>query len=188
MNSLHQFFGQYFQLSQEFKNALERVTTVLELKKGEIVVDTGQTCRHMYFIQEGTLRTFYVYDGREITSWFYGKDTYMTQWGSYFFEKQSTEVLEATEATKLLAIEKKDLEHLYTEFAAFEHFARIFSEEQMALMEEFYRGFMFMSAEEKYSSLLYYYPDIEQHVNLGHIASFLGISQETLSRIRKKLI
>ena len=67
-----------------------------------------------------------------------------------------------------------------------QEFGRLMVEEQLTFLDYFYRGFMFMSAKEKYNLLLSIFPDVTQRVNLGHIAAVLGISLETLSRIRKK--
>jgi len=69
---------------------------------------------------------------------------------------------------------------------AFERFGRILMEEQLAFIDYYFKGVLFMTAKEKYSLLLSYFPDITQRVNLGHIASFLGITQETLSRLRSR--
>ena len=78
------------------------------------------------------------------------------------------------------------MEQLYQESPQFERFGRKMYEQQLAYLDAFYKGYLFMTAKERYDLLLSVFPDVTQRVNLGHIASFLGISQETLSRIRAK--
>ena len=73
---------------------------------------------------------------------------------------------------------------LIHEYRQFEGFARLLAEEQITFTDQFFKGYMFLSAMEKYQLLLQYFPDIELRVKLTYIASFLGISRETLSRIR----
>ena len=84
----------------------------------------------------------------------------------------------------LLEISYEGMQDLYAQFARFERFGRVLMEEHLAFIDHFSRGYMFLSAKERYQQLLISFPDIELRVKLGQIASFLGISQETLSRIR----
>lgn len=178
----------YTTLSNDVGDQLKEVWKERTLKKGERLLDTDHICRYLYFMKSGTLRTFYFVDGKDITSWFYQKGEFITSWSSYFSETKSFEMIEATETTTIYYIKKSDLELLYDEYPELERFGRKMIEHQITFLEEFYKGFMFMNATDKYLALLTYYPKIEQHVNLSHIASFLGLTLETLSRLRKKII
>jgi len=91
-----------------------------------------------------------------------------------------------TEDSRIVSLSYETLHQLYADDPALQEFGRKMVEEQLVFLDYFYKGFMFMSASKKYELLLSIFPDVTQRVNLGHIASFLGISQETLSRIRKK--
>jgi len=84
----------------------------------------------------------------------------------------------------LFSFEYYDYKKLIETYPKFERFSRLLAEEQLAFIDLYSKGYMFMSAKEKYQLLLSNIPDIELRVKLGYIASFLGISQETLSRIR----
>ncbi len=181
------FLGSFIRVSDELADALRNIGKEVELKRGEKVLDEGSTCRHLYFLVDGTLRTYYFHEGKDVTSWIYAPNMVVTSWKSYVFEAPSDEMMEATEATQVVKFKKSELEKVYENFPDFERAGRLHSEYSMAIIEEFYRGFMFQSAEQKLRTLVSYYPDVTQRANLGHIASFLGISQETLSRIRKKM-
>ena len=87
--------------------------------------------------------------------------------------------------SELAYITKAGLMQLYDQYHKIERFGRMLAEEQLAAIDDYSRGFALLSAKEKYESLLSFFPDVTQRVNLGYIASMLGITQETLSRIRK---
>lgn len=140
----------------------------------------------LYFIKNGSARTFYYHDGKDITSWIYGDNALFTAWGSFYGRTPSFENIELLEDSVVQWIAHDDLQRLYVQHPKIQTFGRILAEEQVTFMDNFFKGFMFMSAKEKYDLLLSTFPDVSQRVNLGHIASFLGISQETLSRIRRK--
>lgn len=188
MDLLIEQFESYIQLSSELKNDLKSLWQERTLKKGERLLEIDEVCRNLYFIESGTLRTFYYIDGKDATSWFYQKEEFITSWSSYFTENKSTEMIEATETTSLYYIKKTDLESLYDKHTELDRFGRKIMEHQVVFLEEFYKGFMFMNATDKYLALQSFYPNIEQHVNLSHIASFLGLTLETLSRLRKKIM
>lgn len=86
----------------------------------------------------------------------------------------------------MYAITYDKYQKLIADFPAFGNFARLLAEEALAFLDYFSKSWSFLSASEKYALLQQYFPNIEQRVKLGQIATFLGISQETLSRIRKK--
>ena len=187
MESLIAYISRYIKVSDNLRDALTSYFEDLTVKKNDTLLDIGSTCRHVFFLQSGTLRTFYYTDGKDVTSWFYRGQVILTSWSSYHFEKHSFESIQATENSRVLRISKSDLELLYSDFPEMERFGRLMMEEQVSHLEEFYKDFMFMNAETKYKMLLAIYPKIDQHVNINHIASFLGLTRETLSRLRNKM-
>ena len=145
-----------------------------------------QYCRKLYFVEEGIFRTFYHYNGKDITSWFYPEGHFVTSWHGFLRQEASFEYVEALENSKVYAIEYDAYQQLFKRFPEFERFGRLLIEEQLAFIDSFSQGYMFLPAKKRYELLLAYLPDVELRVKLGHIASFLGISQETLSRIRSQ--
>ena len=109
-----------------------------------------------------------------------------TSWYSFFNGNTFSEPIEALEDCVAYRIYKSDLDCLYAEYRSFETCGRKLMEESVSFIDYFYKGYGFTSAKDKYDSLLAVYPDITQRAKLGHVASYLGISQETLSRIRGK--
>lgn len=187
MSKLDQFLsviGNYVDLSNGLKESLTQHSEIVELKRNEHLFDTGSTCRNMFFLVQGTIRSYGLYDGRDVTSWFYTTPTFLTSWSSYYNEKPALDFIQATEKSVVAVFPKNILNEIYLKHPKLEHYSRGIMEKAVADMEDFYRGFMFMPAEDRYHLLISQHPNLEQRVNLGHIASFIGISQETLSRLR----
>ena len=184
--SLIDYINARVQISNEIKDAVASVCKTEELKKNHLLLKEGMVSLRIYFIIKGSARTFYYHDGKDITSWIYRDGQLVTSWSSFYAQTPSFENVELTEHTKVSSISYDDLQRLYARFPKMQEFGRIMVEEQIAFLDYFYKGFMFMTAKEKYELLLSVFPNATLRVNLGYIASFLGISQETLSRIRKR--
>ena len=168
------------ELDARLRSAFEKV----DFKAGDHIADGNSIMRHLYFLESGTIRTYFYHDGRDISSWFYTEDMFFTSWYSFLYQEEESEGVEVLEDAKAYRISKTDLDALYKDFPEFNGFGRRLMEEQVAFLDYYFKAHSFISAKEKYDLLLAVYPDITQRVKLGHIASFLGISQETLSRIR----
>jgi len=168
------------------KESIKAFVQIEDLEKGYLLLKEGMVAHRIFFIQKGSARTFYDHNGKEVTSWFYREGQLLTSWSSFYERSPSYEGVELTENATISSISYDALHQLYNQYPKMQEFGRVMVEEQLIFLDYFYKGFMFMSAREKYDLLLSIFPDVTLRVNLGHIASFLGISQETLSRIRSK--
>ena len=157
-------------------------------KKGEVFLKEGQRCDHLYYILNGFTRVYYLdLAGNEITHWFCAEDSMITSPFSFLKRESNILFFEALEDTELLLINASQLEklilHLPELGEAFRHinaeFAMVLSRRIMSNHTE--------TAEERYLKLLKEHPLLFQKAKLSHIASFLGITQQSLSRIRKNL-
>ncbi|WP_420573871.1 Crp/Fnr family transcriptional regulator [Kordia sp.] len=166
---------------------LKRLQTDFERKEitqNTTILTQGSKANYLYFIENGTLHNYYYHDGKQISSWFYKEQQFITSWHSFYGQKPSFEEIECLEDCILYQISYDNYQKLIADFPAFGNFARLITEEILIFLDEFNKGWSFLSAKEKYQTLLSFFPDIELRVKLGYIASFLGISQETLSRLR----
>ena len=186
MKDFINFIKKYISISSETENAIIQIAKYQEYKKGTILLEQGKTCRKLYFLVSGTVRTYFYQNDKDVTHWIYINDSIFTSFNSYILQKPSVEFLETTEDSNIVSITYSEWQFLYKKYPELERFGRLIMEEQMAAIDEFYKGYYFLSAKEKYNLLIESYPEILQKANLGHIASMLGISQETLSRIRGK--
>ncbi|WP_299548057.1 Crp/Fnr family transcriptional regulator [Seonamhaeicola sp.] len=173
-------------LNPELQQRIENSFELKEAVQGEKILIQGNRANNLYFIEKGVLHNYYYHDGKQISSWFYKEDQFITSWYSFYARKQSFEEIECLEDCVLYQISYKEYQKLVADFPAFGNFARLLAEEMLTFIDEFSKGWSFLSAKEKYQLLLSYFPDVELRIKLGYIASFLGISQETLSRLRAK--
>ncbi len=186
MELLLDYIRNYVNLTDQSENLITETFAVREYPKGHILFNEGDTSRNLYFVLKGVCRTYHDHERKEITTWIYPEGYFVTAWSSFIFECPSSESVQVLEDTTMAYITKDSLNHLYDQDRLIERFGRHLAEEQLALLDDYSRGYDLMSAKEKYQSLLSFFPDVTQRVNLGYIASMLGITQETLSRIRRK--
>ncbi|WP_460219261.1 Crp/Fnr family transcriptional regulator [Psychroserpens sp. MEBiC05023] len=186
MDQFINYINQYVNLSKDAEEEIINLALIEEVPKGHILLKEGKTCERMYFIVNGTLRTYHYLNGKDITYWIYPENTMITSWHSYILRKPSSEYIETTEDSTLVSLTYNQWQELYLKHVKLERFGRLILEEQISLIDDFFKGYYFLSASEKYERLINAYPSILQRANLGHIASMLGVSQETLSRIRGK--
>jgi len=158
------------------------------VKKGDIFLKEGQRCSYLYYILVGFVRVYYLdLQGNEITHWFCAKDSIITSPFSFVKHEKNILFFEALEDTELILISSNQLEKLIQNLPplgeAFRHinaeFAMVLSRRIMSIHTE--------TAEERYLKLMKEHPLLFQKAKLSHIASFLGITQQSLSRIRKNL-
>jgi CRP-like cAMP-binding protein len=175
-------------LSQDLKDSIFEWTDVITFKKKEKLLHIGETSKYIYFIANGTLRSYYLDpEGNDNTSWFLFENELAISVFSFFSQKPSFESLEALEDSVLLRLSFNKLQQLYIEFPEFNYIGRILTEQYYIRSEAKANALRMLSANERYQQLLVQYPHIIQRVSLGHIASYLGITQHTLSRIRSKV-
>ncbi len=185
-SQFHEFINKRTIVSTGVLDAIIANSEIITVKKGHYLLKEGMTPNHIWFIAEGSVRTMYIYKDKEVTSWIYNNNQLVTAYGSFFKRIPAHESIQCTEDCTLISLTHQNLNSLYANHPKMAIFGRIIMEEIIGALDTFYKGFMFMTAKEKYEMILLYFPDITQRVNLGYIASFLGITQETLSRIRRK--
>jgi len=186
MNSLFEHINQYSPLGKNAMKSLGSVLKKVELVKGELLTTEGKVCQHVYFLEKGCLRGYYNLDGKEVTYWFAFENYIVTSFFSFITCKPGVENIQVLEDCTLWAISYEDLQKLYDKYSDMERLGRIMYERYYVMLEERFVSNHFKEARERYEYLMENAPHILQRVPLGHVASYLGITQETLSRIRNK--
>jgi len=155
--------------------------------KGELLLEEGQVCEHIYFIKKGVVRGFVKEGKREITTWITGEGEMVSSILTFEEKGSAIEIMQAIEDCEMLALTLVDLEKLYEQFPEFNIVSR-------KLLQKYYsdaegRAFIarLTNAETKYKKFLTRYSHFANRVPLTYIASFLGITLETLSRVRRKI-
>jgi CRP-like cAMP-binding protein len=173
-------------ISEIMQNALYNSFERKELPRLSFLLNEGQQCRHLYFLEKGAVRGFYNSDGREITHWFAFENDFVTSFHSFITHTPAVENIQLTESCVLWSITKEALAKLLNEHHETERLLRIAYEKYYIRLEERFVNAQFKTASERYNDLLLQSPHILERMPLGAIASYLGISQETLSRIRSR--
>ncbi|WP_271782418.1 Crp/Fnr family transcriptional regulator [Aquimarina algiphila] len=178
----------YSPLSVECQKEFIINSKLSTFNKGDIVVREGQYSKKAYLIVEGCARAYYLKDGKDISDWFTFENQFMAPIVSFFSEEPSPHYVEFVEDSKVLEFSKDIIDSLTNKHHDFERFIRIVvTETMLGLCERLYT-IQFNKAEERYKHLLSIYPDITNRIPFTHIASYLGITLETLSRIRNPKI
>jgi len=163
----------------------ESLIEIFERKK--LILSPGETSRRIYFIRSGFLRTYFIDDdGKECTTWFTGKGDLMTSVYSFFSQQPANEYIEVLQDCKLQSLTWLELNAYYADFREGNLLGRIVTEKYFIRSEERAILLRTHSPELRYDLLLKNHPEIEQQTTQQNIASYLGISRETLSRIRRK--
>lgn len=173
-------------LSEQAIKILTTLSKTKEYSKGTILVEQNHYCRNIYFIEKGFARGFYYKDGKDVTTWFANENEIITSFCAFITQKPSFENIELLESCTLISIDYNSLQKLYHSFPEFNIAGRLLTEKYYVELEERTLSLQFQSAKQRYNNLLEKQPYILQKSSLGNIASFLGMSQETLSRIRGK--
>ena len=140
----------------------------------------------MYFLQQGGLRGFYNLEGKDITHWFAFENDFVTSFHSFITQQPAVENIQLLSGSILWSITKENLNRLLNKHQEIERVVRIAYEKYYIRLEERFVNAQFKTSTELYQQLMLRTPHILERVPLGYIASYLGISGETLSRIRSR--
>jgi CRP-like cAMP-binding protein len=187
MEKISGMFDLFPDLSEGAKIAFGKELEILSFNKGELLESEGRVCNHLYFIIEGSARSFYVRDNKDITVSFSLEREFLTSMHSFISRKPSYENLEAMEKTQVARISHESLLKLFEKHHDLERTYRLILEQYYVTLEEQLIFAKFKSARDRYLDLMEYRPKIIHKASVGQIASYLDMSIETLSRIRGKI-
>ena len=188
LEPLYQIINSIRPMTDNLREALDASFEIVEVPKRTMLQAEGQTSNYIYVIIKGLLRMYYVKDGEEVCSRFIDEQHLLAMSVSSFYSRQpGYEYIETLEPSVIGKIHYDKLQILYRDFIEFNYTARIITERFYVRSEE--RLFLLrkQTAEERYLFFSEKYPDLMQRIPLKYIATYLGLTLETLSRIRKKL-
>lgn len=174
-------------LPETSKLAFKKIVSKIEYKRGHILIEASKIEKNIYFIKKGIVRAYVDKDGIEITFWFGKEGQTVVSLKSYIEGKAGYENIKLIEDCELYQLKADELKLLYQEDIHIANWGRKFAEQELIKTEERLINREFKTAKEKYRDLLKYSPDLIKRVQLGHLASYLGITQVSLSRIRAKI-
>ncbi|KQM78775.1 hypothetical protein ASE74_12480 [Pedobacter sp. Leaf216] len=184
--NLFSVFNAIHPLSEELKSAIIKNSHIAKVDKKTTLLSAGENSNTIYFIVSGGARVYYLdKDGKQTNTWFLFENELLISVYGFFTGQPSFEYIETLEDTTLIVVKREKLDELYLKFMEFNYIGRKLTEYYYIRNEVQANELRMLSAKERYEQLFKRNPQLFQRVSLGHIASYLGISQETLSRIRK---
>ena len=162
---------------------------IKRLRKREVFIALGEVCRHEAYVNKGVLRAAYLDEkAHEHVVQFAFEDWWIADMLSFLTGQPSRTFIDALEDSELLIIDRADAEWLYEQVPAFERAFRLLLQNAFIALQSRFMDSLSLSAEVRYTQLIKRFPHLELRVAQHHIASFLGITPEALSRIRKSIV
>ncbi|MCG8384722.1 MAG: Crp/Fnr family transcriptional regulator [Cytophagales bacterium] len=188
MHKISAYYQQYKPLSIASQDALDALSKTVAFPKGYLIHRQGQVCREVFLLEKGVARIFYYRDGNDITNQFFCEGEAIAAMESLYSGKPSYYNIELLEDCQLVKVNYREVEKLYAQYHDLESCGRVLAIHCYLEENERNRSFQMLTAKERYLNLLKTQPGILQRVNLGHIASYIGITQVQLSRIRAEIM
>ncbi len=185
MNTLHQILHTIYPLPAESVALLEMKNSLIKLKKGHILMRADRKEPFLYLIKEGIVRAYAETEKGEITFWFGQEGEAVLSMASYVMDIPSYENIALIEDCEFYQIAKSDLKDLYHQDIHWANWGRKLAEYELLKAERRAISRELLSATQRYNALLSEHPQLIQCIPLKFIASYLGVTQVSLSRIRK---
>lgn len=187
MESFFTTVAQYAKLTEPSKQELASRLKELTLPKGHILVKPDTVCNFLYFIENGLTRTYYWKDDKEITDWISDEHSFSCSIISFITRQPDRRGIELLENSVLYSLHYNDLDELCSKHHDIETFTRKIVSFGLIQLQQKLDDLHFTTAVERYRTLMRISPSLIQRVPLGMIASYLGMTQETLSRVRAQV-
>ncbi|HTN09323.1 Crp/Fnr family transcriptional regulator [Agriterribacter sp.] len=184
MDNLKKYIGAITSFSEQSWAALCNCMTGIEFKKNEHLLREGQVCNSIFFISSGFCKSYYNLDGKEINTSFYFENEFATNIKSLTTASKSDYSIKACGKAAVVRFDKTKLLEAYSQSHQIETFGRRVLELITIKQEEHSDTFKLLTPKQRFENLVSKHPDFLQRISLTQIASYLGISRETLSRLR----
>ncbi len=188
MNTLIHFLNRYTELSNKEIAFVEENILVKQVPKNHVLLEEGQVSTEFYFITKGCVRLYYLTNSEEKTAYFYTENMFVSSYESFTKQVPATHCIATLEETELVVFNVNQVEKFMSFSPKFEMLARMIMEEELSANQYIISSFINKNAEGRYLDLLQNKPELIKRIPQHYIATFLGVSPETLSRIRKRIV
>ena len=190
------FLKRYISINVIEWTTLQQKLQVAHFKKGQTIHIAGNVCRNLYFINSGLARAYAIgEDGKDFTWSIFFNDAnskmdnlFVVDYESFLNRSESQLAIDALEDCELVYLNRDDLEMLYNEFKKSEHFGRLMSEEAYSLLHNRILNLKLKSAKERFEEFMQETPYLLEKVPQYYIASYLGITPQYLSKLKRELV
>lgn len=185
-SELIKFINAIYPLGQDIIDFLKEYTFFMKIPRGAYLLKPGEICNHYYYIQKGILRSFLKYGKKEITVWINPEEEITTAIRSIARNEPAEEYIQALEECELVVMHYDTMQQLYEQFPEMNRVGRMLLEQYYAASEERVYICRIPGAQLRYKHFLDSRPELVNRIPLKYVASYLGITLETLSRLRAK--
>lgn len=187
MDILKASLSQFLSLSEDEWRTYQTLLKKRIVRKGTFLLQPGEICQATYFINQGLVRLYYIKDGEEKIRQFFFERSFFTDITSFFTQQPAKLYLQALEDTELVVIPRDPLHQLYESSMHFQRMGRLIAEYNVVGVANRMDSLFLYSPEERYLNLIKNRPRVSQRIPQYMIASYLGVTPEGLSRIKRRV-
>ncbi len=181
---LPDILNQIYPLPPESLDKMSEIVELTEVKKGTLIVEADKICRNIFFVAQGIVRAYCYAKGRDITFWIGDEGSVALSMQSYINNIPGYEYIVTIEDCILYKMSVDNLKHLFRHDINIANWGRVFAEKEILRAEKSLIPQLFTTGKERYEALLRQQPQLLNRIPLENIASFLGVTPVSLSRIR----
>jgi CRP-like cAMP-binding protein len=187
MEQLLSYLESIYPMTDGLKQHLAKLLKEKQIPKKEYLLRAGHICQNIYFIGKGLLRCFYIKEEHEVCSWFMKEGDVIVSVESFFAQKKSYESIQALEDCLVYYIGYDELQFIYHHYPEFNFISRVLLQKYYMLSEQRLYSIRMQRSQERYDYLLEHFPDLILRVPAKYLASYLGITEVTMSKIRGRM-
>lgn len=186
--TLSEILNNIYPLPDESISRIEAITEEISVRKNEIIISTDHVCHDIFLVAEGIVRAFSYINGKDITFWIGAEGAVALSMQGYMHDKPGYESIITLEDCKFYHLKSTDLHALYNSDIHVANWGRRFAEKELLRTESYLIPQLFTTGRERYETLLNEHPDLLNRIPLENLASYLGLTPVSLSRIRGSLL
>ena len=180
-----QNIAKHIELTNEETEFFVSLLVLKKLRKKQYLIHSGDECRFEYFVNKGCLRQYYLDDkGQEHITMFAPEDWWISDMYGFIYKQPALTTIEALENTEVFALERNNFEALVARVPKFERFFRILLQRAFVSHQRRIIESMSLGNKERYENFINQYPSLEQRLSQRHVAYYLGLTPESLSRVK----
>lgn len=186
MTELEKYIQSYFGVTSDDMFKISSLFKPVTLKKGDFFLKAGRLSERLGFIQSGIMREFVMVNDKEVTKWIATPGYFVVDLSSFVFQQTARWNIQALTDCEILVIDRKDYQNIGQLIPRWVELEKLFIAKCFAVLEDRILQHLSMTAEERYNALFHFNKELFKRVPLQYLASMLGVTPETLSRLRKK--
>ncbi len=188
MDSLISLFSEYLDLNQDEVNFIEKNTEIKNYPKNHLLLSEGEKSDAFYFVMKGCLRLFYLAGIDQKNAYFYTENMFVSSFLSFTKQIPAKHNIATIEESTLIKFDLNSVDKFMQFSPKFGILAKIMMEEELGTYQQIISSFVTQNAEERYLDFIKNHSELLRRIPQHHIATYLGVSPDTLSRLRPKIL